>query len=340
MYISKKEINGTFHYIICQSYKDEQNKLKSRTLFDLGEIPSQYIIYPGGNSYYIHEEVELSILDQGMEVDTFELQDLFWPFLDYQLKRVLRRIRRPEKKFKLISPEKLKRMQQGIHIFDKRRVHFLRYGLADQRHLETVPYRFFNRLLNKSRDEIECRVDDYEGQCLRSNEYKIYTYTIFNLQRFFPDSQTARCAPFALDQEEVDDCFLRELCRLNQDKDFYDPEEPLQGLHQYLIKYLIMYFDNSYVRTSSSNYHTAFDEFFQQRKNVPQTSQERLSISESLSLLEIKEHDYKQMSQEQLRRVFRRIAHKCHPDKGGDHDKFICICKAFERLVDDKTLRS
>lgn len=335
MYISKREVNGTFHYFVCQSYRDEQEELKSRTLFDLGESPSHYIVYPGGNSYYIHEEVELSILDQGIEVDTFELQDLFWPFLDYQLKRVLRRIRRPEKKFKKISPEKLMKMQKGIHIFDKRRLHFLRYGLADQRHLENVPYRFFNRFLNKSRDEIESRIEDYEGQCLRSGEYKIYTYIIFNLQRFFPDSHAARCAPFALEQDDVDDYFLGELCKLNNDKGFYDPEEPVQGLHQYLVKYLIMYFDNSYVR-SSSIYHTAFDEFFQQRKNVPQPSQEKLSISESLSLLEIKEDSYRKMSQEQLKRVFRRIAHKCHPDKGGKHDKFICICKAFERLMDDK----
>jgi hypothetical protein len=334
MYLSKQEITGRLHYLICQSYREGQNKLKSRTLFDLGEAPSKYIMYPGGNSYYIHEEVELSILEMGVEVDTFELQDLFWPFLDYRLRRVLTRIRRPEKKFKSINPEKLQKMQEGIHIFDKRRVHFLRYGLADQRHLDSVPYRFFNRLLDKSRDEIECRIEEYEGQCLRTGEYKIYVYTIFNLQRFFSSNSVARCAPFILDQDEVDDYFLQEICRLNHDKTFYHAETRAQGLHQYLVKYLIMYFDNSYVRTSNNQ--TVFDEFFKQRGYLQQPAQQMMSIAESFKLLEIHEEDYRHMSQEQLRRVFRRIAHKCHPDKGGDHDKFICVCKAFERLMDDK----
>ena len=76
MYLAKEEKDGGLYYYIRETYSDE-GELRSRTLFDLGADPSRFIRYPGGNSYYVHEEGELEIADRGCDVDTFELEELF-----------------------------------------------------------------------------------------------------------------------------------------------------------------------------------------------------------------------------------------------------------------------
>ncbi len=79
MYLSREEIGGSPRYLIKETFK-EGEQLKSHVLFDLGPDPSEFIVYPGGNSFYIDAEVELSITGNGVEVDTFELEDLFFPY--------------------------------------------------------------------------------------------------------------------------------------------------------------------------------------------------------------------------------------------------------------------
>ncbi|NOY65367.1 MAG: hypothetical protein GXO97_08245, partial [Nitrospirae bacterium] len=119
MYIAKEDIKGQTYYYIRETYEDS-GKLKSRTLFELGTNPSRYIIYPGGNAYYIHESVELSILERGFEVDTFELEDLFWPFLEPRLKRIIKRPPvKVNKSYKGLSLDQLRDVQSRIHVFDK-----------------------------------------------------------------------------------------------------------------------------------------------------------------------------------------------------------------------------
>jgi hypothetical protein len=47
----------TDHYVLRESHRDG-DLLRSRDLFDLGPDPGQFIVYPGGNSFYVSEEVE------------------------------------------------------------------------------------------------------------------------------------------------------------------------------------------------------------------------------------------------------------------------------------------
>jgi len=236
MYIAKKERKGTLHYLIKETYR-VGNVLKSRELFDLGHTPGHYIKYPGGYSFYIDETVELTIADKGFDVETFELQELFWPFIEPRLKKILETFwqRKGEKKTqKRLSRADMEKLHKGTHIFDKSRLYYCRYGKNDRLDIARTSYRFYNQLLDKSRDEIECLIDDHES-VIRSSEKKDYVFNIFDLKRFFPHNTMARLAPETFDQEKVEHHFLEQLCRLNHDYTFFHGEKMSKSLHEYLI---------------------------------------------------------------------------------------------------------
>ncbi|MDA3896914.1 MAG: hypothetical protein PF482_12305, partial [Desulfobacteraceae bacterium] len=86
MYLARKQINGKTHYCIRESYKDG-DLIKSRDLFDLGTRPDEYIIYPGGNACYFHEDIYDQLSEKGIEPDDDELETIFWPFLRYETQR-------------------------------------------------------------------------------------------------------------------------------------------------------------------------------------------------------------------------------------------------------------
>ena len=71
-----------------------------------------------------------------------------------------------------------------VHIFDKRRLHYLKFGRMEQGYLWLIPQKLFDILHHRSRDEIEQQFLDMEQQ-LNPQEYKAYVYVIFNLNQFF-----------------------------------------------------------------------------------------------------------------------------------------------------------
>lgn len=330
MYLEKKRINGVEHFFIMESYTEE-GRLKTRTLFELGPEPEKYIIYPGGNSFYIDERIELSILEKGFKVDTFELEALMWDFVNPRLRMVLRQ---PVKKKShgYISRKKLREAQKGIHEFDKRRLHFLRYGSMNQSDIDMGrPCRFFNVLIGKSRDEIECMIDEME-QKLKKSQLKPYVYTIFNLQRYFKDKDTALKNPRFLNRERLEDAFLEELCKLNSDGSFI--KEKRTSLHPYLVKYFIMFYENEFPAFPSSGHsHQKREKFFY----MPRETSSDMSIRKACALLGLSVEEYNHMTKKELSRRFKRLAHKCHPDKGGSNGEFVELCKAYESLLKAKS---
>ncbi len=331
MYLEKKKIDGVDHYFIKESFT-EDGKLKTRTLFELGPEPEKYIVYPGGNSFYIHESIELSILERGYKVDTFELEALMWEFVNPRLRMVLRQ---PDKKKShgYISRSKLRDMQAGIHMFDKRRLHFLRFGSLDQSDIEKRPYRFFNILIDKSREEIECLIDEEERK-LKRNQLKSYVYTVFDLQRYFKDKQTALRTPVFLNRDKLEDAFLKELCRLNADTSFIP--EKRSSLHPYLVKYFIMFYDNEFPMPHSQRRghgRGRTSRFFY----PPRETSSDMSIRKACSMLGLTVEEYNRMSRKELSKRFKQLAHKCHPDKGGSNSEFVELCKAYESLMKAKS---
>ncbi len=77
MYLARKQISGKTHYCIRESYKDG-DLIKSRDLIDLGSRPDEYIIYPGGNACYFHEDVYDQLSKKGIHPKFQELPSFLW----------------------------------------------------------------------------------------------------------------------------------------------------------------------------------------------------------------------------------------------------------------------
>ena len=202
MYLAQKTIKGRRHFFIRQSYRNGDNYL-SRDLFDLGANPAKYIIYPGGNSFYFAEIVTDRLDALGATAPDNQLEDIFWRFLKPDIQRALETFRWREKRTNRSNAAKDQKIRAtDYHIFDRRRIHFLKFGRMDQGDLARLPAKLFGMLQHKSRDEIEHKFIDLEN-VLRPAEYKAYTYVIFNIQNYFSE-YFAKETPQMLDQQKVD----------------------------------------------------------------------------------------------------------------------------------------
>ena len=201
MYLARKRNQGTFHYTIRESYR-AGDILRSRDLFDLGADPSRYIVYPGGNSFYIHEEVREALEQKGCEPDDTELDAIFWRFLKPRIRRALESFRDRELSYRRSRRAGSREKGGPYHFFDRRRLYFLRTGRTQPPGAIRLPSRFFSRLDHKSRDELEQDFIEMERR-LHVREVKTYAYSIFDVQSFFKES-FAKTIPQILNQAEFD----------------------------------------------------------------------------------------------------------------------------------------
>lgn len=334
MYLAFEKINGRTRYFIRESYR-QADQFLSRDLVDLGADPSSYIIYPGGNSFYIDPVVEDRLTDNGAKIDPDELEDIFWSFVHPEIRRILDPFRNREKRHQAGRRKRMPddKIVTRLHIFDKRRMHYLRFGQMDQRDLGRLPLKFFRILQNKSRDEIEQIIINMESG-LSHREYKAYVYVVFDLQQFFYDSY-AKSAPQSLSTEKVDAHFIEQVCRLNADHSFWDGMKTDDSLHNYLVRYVLMYFDHNFApRSFMEDYIYQFinshRDYHAQHQTVGLTlNKASAAFGESLEVL-------KKMSRKEFARLYRLKALQIHPDKGGDHDKFVNLTEAYHALLKTK----
>jgi hypothetical protein len=334
VYLATKQISGRPHYFIRETYS-HQNRFLSRNLFDLGTDPGRYIIYPGGNSFYIHESVEdrLNALDVYPRGD--ELEDIFWRFLDPGIRRALETFRNRQKNLKVRKSQTAKNTAPTkYHIFDRRRILYLRCGRTNQHNIGCVPQKLFRILADKSRDEIEQQFMEME-KILNVREYKTYTYVIFNLQDFFTQ-WFAQTAPKMLEQKAVDEHFLEEICRLNSDQMYWNGMETGDVLHEYLVRYVVMYFDYDYAPKSFIEEYIR--KFINSHRDYrPPLKFRKTDLSKAGAFFKASPESLKQMSRKDLVRLYRKRIQKLHPDKGGDHDAFIRLTRIYHDLLRTKT---
>jgi hypothetical protein len=264
------------------------------------------------------------------------MEDIFWPFLKPEIRRVLEFTReraKARRKRESIKPEEEAKIRTQVSEFDKRRVHYLRCGRMDQGSIERMPLHLYKSLFRRSRDEIEQRFMKMECR-LRTSEFKSYTYVIFDLQRFFTES-SAKTMPQGLDQDRVDKHFLEELCRLNRDAFFWAGEEVADSLHRYLIRYLVMFFDYDY--EPNSFLRDYIKKFMKARRSwrAPATKS-TVTFEQASTIFGVKEDVLRTMTKRSLVRLYRRMAQKLHPDKGGSHEKFIQLTEAYQKLIKSK----
>ncbi len=332
MYIGiDKSREDTTSFFLRQSYMDNKGRWRSRDLFDLGPDPEKFIEYVGERAFYISPELEQALSDLEIDYEYEELEEIFWPFIDPFIRQTIdafgglegRKYKRPHK----YALKELQEMQAGIHIFDKRRLIFLKFVQIDTDGLLDRPLPFLNQLLGKSRDEIENMFDMMELD-LKPWEIKGYLYAIFGLpERFSP--RLSRFIPDVQDQDMMDRFFLEELCLLNQDSSYLDKgARPGRSawLHPYLKKYLFQYFDYAFRgprpgRSFHENQNKAWH---------PSATEADLDQLETVGL---DMETFNKMTEKEFVSYFRKMAQKLHPDKGGDHEQFIRFQQAFEQLM-------
>ena len=318
-------------FFLRQSYQSGSGAWRSRDLFDLGPDPERFIEYVDDRAFYISPLLEQALSEMDVDYEYTELEEIFWPFIDPFIRQTIEAFGglggREYRRRKRYSRKELAEMQAGVHLFDKRRFIFLKYLQIDTDSLLQRPLPFLNRLLEKSRDEIENMFDMMELD-LKPWELKGYLYAIFGLpERFSP--RLSRFIPDVQDQEMMDRFFLDELCSLNQDDTYLDQGARPAGsdrLHPYLKKYLFQYFDYAFrgPRPGRS---------FHENQNKAWHPSATDSDEKQLKVMGLDQDTFNNMTEKEFISHFRKMAQHLHPDKGGDHEQFIRFQQAFEYLM-------
>ncbi len=324
MYLARVTTHRSTNFSLRESYRQD-GVFYSRDVFDLGDDPDRFIIYPGGNAFYFSEELEEALFAAGHSSSTDELEDLFWPFLRPDIRRALSHFHHRKR-----SQAKPPATKRPLHLFDKRRFHYLKCGRVDGSAIGNVPEKFFNRLRRQSRDEMEQKFLQWE-LILKPTERRHYVYTVFDLQRHFLHPMATRF-PSAMDPVEMDAHFISDLCRLHSDEAFWRGFSLKDRLDPYLYRYAIMYFDNPFPRRDFMNDYVR--EFIDSRRYFrfpPRPA--KLAKKEISDRLGLSEDRLGGMSRSELTRHFRRMALSAHPDHGGNHERFIKITEAYQAAL-------
>ncbi|MFP4284910.1 MAG: hypothetical protein ACLFQG_05095 [Desulfovermiculus sp.] len=332
MYLARFISSGRLSYQLRQSVSDN-GIFVSRTLYDLGSDPGSFIVYPGGNSFYLDQDMVETIEHRGRNVQYTELENIFWPFVHLSIRRKLQgfhnRAQARHRPRPLQDAEK-EFIRNRIHLVDKRRMNYLRLGAMDQSRLGTVPPQLYRPLLYASRDEIEQRFLRMEME-LKAHERAMYVYSFLHLRRFFSEL-CAGIMPQGLNQDKVDEVFEEQLCTLNGDPFFWAPENPSSFLHPYLVRYAIMFYDHPF--GPSPFLDQILQDFIAQRRfHNPPSRKKEVSRNDVSEVFEVPLESLLSMSVRQVTRRYRRLAKKHHPDQGGDQATFIRLNQAYNWLL-------
>lgn len=334
MYLARFATSGGIQYILRESYLSGQ-VWHSRDLFQLGDDPGRYIEYPGGNSFYVSEEVEDGIRKAGGTLSDDHMESLFLPFLDpelrYKIEPFLGRSNRTGPR--RISKEEEAAIHEQVHLFDKRRLYYLRYGNIDQANIFGLPAKLFRVLLQKSRDEIE-QYFLQEERVLEADQVKEYLYVVFNLQSHF-DSILARTMPAGLNPEKMDEVFLEEVCRIDADTSVWNGFERSDILPQYLARYVWLYFDSQF---DGNRAEQEYIRQFRDQHRAFKWPEKKVEVSDErlVKLFGMDGAGLEKLSKKELIKLFRKQAHAHHPDKGGEHDYFVELAAAYAEFLKGK----
>jgi len=331
MYLARIRKAGETRYLLRQSYFDVQRGVyRFREIFDLRPEPGDSIDRSQWPLVTFRDDLEEAVAQAGSGGRTSDvLERLLWDFFTWEEQEELKRFsrRRP-----MVSPpftaEDEERMRSEIHLFDRRRLYFLRYGAVDQSRLHVLHKKLCRPFFGQCRDEREFHFQALE-RAIGPSEYRTYVFAVFDLQRFFNESY-CRFMPEALDQERMADRLVEEICRLNGDPGFWGEPLAEQVLRPHLQRYLVMYFDYGYPsRSFAAEFARRFAEGHR-RFRWPENKEpppEEVSAVFGRSMEELR-----RLSKRELAGVFRRRAKELHPDRGGDQHGFIVLKNLYESL--------
>lgn len=77
MYLARKESSpNRYEFVLRESYRRGECFV-CRDVISLGQDPGDYLVYSGGNSFYIDEQLIQHLRSQGITTPYAELEDLF-----------------------------------------------------------------------------------------------------------------------------------------------------------------------------------------------------------------------------------------------------------------------
>lgn len=330
MYLARIITGSEVRYILRQSFFDQkQGCYLFRQVYDLGRRPADFIDRSNGALPVLDSQLEEAVALAGAgkrasEVLELLLRDFFTREEQEYLDRLFRRRSSAIQPF---SQEEEERLAREVHLFDRKRLYYLRYGAVDQSRIHRLHKKLCRPLLGQCRDEREYSFMAHE-KVLSPSEYRTYVFAIFNLQRFFGES-FAPFMPEALDQTQMADRLIEEICRLNEDNSFWAGIPINSSLHPHLRRYLVMFFDYEFAgRSFTADFARQFTEnhrIFRWPKKTGGDADVSEVFGKTMA-------DLQQMTQKELRRLFRQRAKELHPDGGGDHSRFILLAEAYARL--------
>ena len=242
MYLAKLKSGPTTSYQIRQSYETEKNSFNYRIVFDLGDKPRRFIQPFADHIVLFDDNLRQAVCVHAGENCETVLEQLLQDFLPQAAKQRLAMFRgRTSHRSGPLTEADKKAIAAQVHLFDRRRLFYLRYGAVDQSRLARLHEKCCRPLLGQSRDEREFYFIA-EEKALQPGQYLQYVYAIFNLQRYFRQS-FAPWLPESLAFEEIAEHFEQELCLLNRDGRFWQKEQTGYSLHHHLTRYLLMFFD-------------------------------------------------------------------------------------------------
>ena len=326
MYIAKVRYKTGITYILRESVKTDDG-YQPEDICDLGPRPGAWIDYPGGNAWYVCPELESTVAAKARFFSPDHLEELLRPFLHPEIRRateIFHNRKQSKQKYVRTSRKEKEKLARATHAFDKRRAHFLKFGNMDQGPLVNIPPVLFKPFQNKCRDEIEQWFMAKEKR-LKAKELKSYVYTIFDIQRFFKSFLSPKM-PHAMDQDKVEAYFLKEVCALN--KSLFSLNN---RLHEYLVRYAIMFFDFAYEDTVLLD--DLERDFRARHRYFYRPSKPTVSKSRAMEIFGLSREALDTMGKQDLTRLYRKLARKHHPDTGGDHDRFVELTEAYQSLL-------
>ncbi len=334
MYLARVGNGDKFSYQLRVSRKSSDHKFTYQIIYNFGADPRKHFEVIDGYIVLFDKNLQQAVSSQLKGNVELLLEKLLWQFRPEETRRRLERFHGRNSSFAArLSPAEEKAIEQQIHIFDRRRLYYLRYGAVDQSRLSRLHNKCCRPLIDMSRDEKEYYFSA-EEMSLEPGMFFEYIYAIFNLQQYFSQS-FAPWLPESLAREELEDKLVKEICRLNGDGVFWAGEDSDTFLHSHLHRYLIMFFDHnpaprSYFEEFSRRFMAEHRKFRWPEKS-PSASPEEIA-----DIFDTNYSELSNMSKEQLNKLFRQKAMQLHPDKGGDHEQFIILADTYQTLLSKK----
>ncbi|MEN8200503.1 MAG: J domain-containing protein [Thermodesulfobacteriota bacterium] len=336
IYLSRTIFAFPTRYTLRLSFWDSaKNSFRTSQLLDLGAEPRNFLHYPNDSCFHLDTDLVYQIekiCGRDMESD---LEQILWPFVDPVVQRKMEYFFSRGKSQGRFRPKQKLLSCNGLppHSFDKRRLHFLRFGSVDQGRVFHMPPSLEAKLLNRSRDELEQYFLEEEAK-LGEYELKSYLYAALDLQKHF-NEPFARSIPQALPAEKIDEAFLQELCLLNDNREFWQERTDYSCLPDYLIRYVILFFDSTFPR-QRRGFEQAREFMDDHRQFRWPERKEKVSEDELSTIFEETVEALRKADKKELTRLYRLKAKSLHPDKGGDHEKFVRLTEAYEELLQSK----